>query len=292
MRPTLALFGFCLLVFVASAASQEQKAAAHNQKTSSEKSGSANDPLFVKVLPSDDSGSRAKEEKADREAKRESDQKLTEYTGQLAAYTERLANYTKLLIGVGIVQCLIFVLQLWAFAFQGMQLKRSVKVAETALTDLERPFIFADVREPVFEGVVITHGGQVSINFSRTMATVYINFVNHGKTPAILTELRVDDPAVKPSTDAFPNPIDPLTEVGDPLPEGMAVASGGTHRFAVEFLVARHDLLLDWIFFVGFLRYRDIFRKKHITGFCMRYDKSSNRLFLIGDQRYNYTRDE
>jgi hypothetical protein len=42
----------------------------------------------------------------------------------------------------------------------------------------------------------------------------------------------------------------------------------------------------------GYVRLRDIFNKRHITGFCLKFNKRDNRFLSDGDANYNYTREE
>jgi len=46
------------------------------------------------------------------------------------------------------------------------------------------------------------------------------------------------------------------------------------------------------LFFCGYVRYMDFFNKRYILGFCAMYDLHSGRFVLMGDDRYNYDREE
>ena len=46
------------------------------------------------------------------------------------------------------------------------------------------------------------------------------------------------------------------------------------------------------IFFLGFVRYEDIFRNRFVLGFCLDFERKSNRWVLSGDRDYNYCRKE
>jgi hypothetical protein len=181
---------------------------------------------------------------------------------------------------------------------------RSVKIAERALTELERPFITVDVLEV---GLVFTGNGTVTspINDFR------YQFINHGRTAAQLTELvetwpvvdRIKDPAdANKFKSVLPDPIDPAIIKGRALPFGVVVSEQrpyglSANAFAVidiQRLVVRpgfHSLGSDW-YFHGYVRYKDIFGCHYVFGFCALYDFIGRRFVPMGDDRYNYTRRE
>jgi hypothetical protein len=46
------------------------------------------------------------------------------------------------------------------------------------------------------------------------------------------------------------------------------------------------------IFFLGFVRYENIFSNRFVLGFCFEFDRNSNRWILTGNNEYNYCRKE
>jgi hypothetical protein len=46
------------------------------------------------------------------------------------------------------------------------------------------------------------------------------------------------------------------------------------------------------LYFCGYVRYMDLFIKRYILGFCAMYDFHTGRFVLMGDDRYNYDREE
>lgn len=94
----------------------------------------------------------------------------------------------------------------------------------------------------------------------------------------------------------MPNSIDPLVEAGERLPQGWAVGASKKAEFSIVMSVTADigDVMKNEksLFLLGYLRYADIFGRSHVTGFCCRYDVSTNRFMLTGDKRYNYTKTE
>jgi hypothetical protein len=191
-----------------------------------------------------------------------------------------IAAFTGVLVAVG--------------SWQGIHLRRSVKVAERALTDLERPYLFVDLsREPVFQDSrMLETGIAVLLN---PVTPIKYWLYNGGRTPAILAHRR-HEIVHTGSDEVLPTPVDPnRIEGGDPLPSGTAIDK--ECPITVDFDAARYGLgdvqiNLRGIFLIGFVRYLDIFDNSHVTGFCARYDQRTNQFVLTGDESYNYTRDE
>jgi hypothetical protein len=46
------------------------------------------------------------------------------------------------------------------------------------------------------------------------------------------------------------------------------------------------------LFLIGFVRFRDIFDKRHITLSCLKFSKRDNWFYFDGDERYNSTHQE
>jgi hypothetical protein len=184
--------------------------------------------------------------------------------------------------------------------------KRTANIAERALTELERPFLGVEVLQ---SGLSFTETGTVTSPIS----DFKYQFVNYGRTPARLTELVETWPVIKrinekeggsrySYTSVLPNPIDPTRQSGRKLPFGVVVSSGKpflltANAFAVidiQNLAVRpwfHGTGSD-LYFCGYVRYTDIFNKRYIFGFCAIFDYNSRHFVLMGDDRYNYNREE
>lgn len=124
--------------------------------------GSEANPIAVKLLNTGESDAAAAQE-AKRIAKKDAfDKSSTEWT---IALTGVLGFAT--------------ILQFGALFYQGFWLRRSVKVAERALTELERPWVFVHIKP----------GTQRYIDaFGKECAEVLFEIANYGKAPAIIED--------------------------------------------------------------------------------------------------------
>lgn len=168
--------------------------------------------------------------------------------------------------------------------------RQAAHTAERALLDLERPHVYVE----------ITSTGLVDGRLSDLPTGNFtFEFVNHGRTPAIITELADNYVPVAgdPERD-LPPPIDPSVTRGRAMPEGVIAPPSGAKSppFSERPInVTESSRLLRQrqnLFFIGYVRYRDIFGSRYITGFCAVHDRLANRFVLMGDGRYNYTRKE
>ena len=184
--------------------------------------------------------------------------------------------------------------------------KRSANIAERALTELERPFLGVEVLQ---SGLSFTETGAVTSPVSEFK----YQFINYGRTPARLTELVETWPIVNRInesedgtkyryTSVLPDPIDPTRQPGRTLPYGVVVSSDKPYPFSANAMVVidvQNLAVRPWfhgegndLYFCGYVRYIDIFNKRYILGFCAMYDFLSGRFVLMGDDRYNYNREE
>jgi hypothetical protein len=184
--------------------------------------------------------------------------------------------------------------------------KRSANIAQRALTELERPFLGIEVLQ---KGLTFTATGTVISPISEFK----YQFINYGRTPARLTELVETWPIVNRInesedgtkyryTSVLPNPIDPTKQRGRTLPYGVVVSSDRPYQLSanpLDVIDVQNLAVRPWfhgegndLYFRGYVRYMDIFNKRYILGFCAMYDVVSGRFVLMGDDRYNYNREE
>jgi hypothetical protein len=218
----------------------------------------------------------------------EQQQRTTQSTAQIgnkSSADERVADYT--LAVAWLTGVLAFsTIGLWFVT------RRSAKIAERALTELEAPFIIVKIKDPG-----IHCGPTRKITFSELKYC----FANYGRTPAhilefsdIITEANVDE--------GLPTPIDPIKEPGTPMPYGVISTPDGT---AQDFNVLTNNLnffegapyetpreITKKAFFRGFVRYGDIFGNEFVLGFCFLFDIHNNRWVLRGNENHNYCRKE
>src|SRR5205823_3912683 len=161
----------------------------------------------------------------------------------------------------------------------------SAKIAERALTELERPFV----------GIEIVNTG-FTVKDAKTDPYVMLGgdlvftFANYGRTPATITELfdefRVCGPNEAPSPinangNGVKFPYGVIVGTNKNSPESSRSQSKGIDpKVWLTFSSGESELFL-----IGFVRFRDIFDAHHITGFCLKFDKADCRFFFNGDAR-------
>jgi hypothetical protein len=97
-----------------------------------------------------------------------------------------------------------------------------------------------------------------------------------------------------------PEPIDIDTVIGIiELPPSIFIMGNGgeSQRLDYPLVVCVGDVRLidierQGIFFMGFVRYTDIFGNRYISGFCFLFSHEDNRFVLAGGSAYNYRRRE
>jgi TIR domain len=173
------------------------------------------------------------------------------------------------------------------------------------VTELERPFLGVEVLQ---SGLKFTETGTVT-----SISEFKYQFINYGRTAARLTELVETWPVVKrinekedggrySYTSILPDPIDPTKQRGRTLPYGVVVSSDRPYQLSENPLAVidvQNLAVRPWfhgegndLYFCGYVRYMDFFNKRYILGFCAMYDLHSGRFVLMGDDRYNYDREE
>jgi hypothetical protein len=83
------------------------------------------------------------------------------------------------------------------------------------------------------------------------------------------------------------------------IPTGVVVADDhpyeefdNTRAFYGEIFMENDAPLDVQMFFMGRIRYADIFDNTYVVGFCFRFDAAWSRYVRVGDHRYNYSRRE
>lgn len=256
---------------------QQNKGGAANQAAQTDKREATQPPIVVNVVQPPET----KEEQ--NEKRKERDENAT---------FQRWNTISTIVIALFTIVLAVTTIAQWNAARQsGNAAWKAANVAERGLIDLERPYIFLDLRELVFQNLVRTAGGNSSINFSRTRMPLKYGLINRGRTPAFLTELHQ-----RLVVGSMPAPIDTI----DPDLEGVVslkgqdVGAGESHPRTVELNTSDVTAIesLDRMYLIGFIRYTDIFHRKHITGFCAKFSIVENRFALIGGEQYNYTKDD
>ncbi len=180
----------------------------------------------------------------------------------------------------------------------------AAKAAAESLPILERAYLFFDkVTDIGFEFIPSVigqnlygdiHGPDICVPKGGGLG---FDVVNRGRTPAVITEVMGKSAFLQRFGTDLPPPIDVATERGDRSPPHVSVgitAPLGLHCFP-DFrnpLMTATQADEQRLFVLGYVRYTDIFRKRHRIGFCLQYVPSVPTFGVIGEDGYNYTTDE
>jgi hypothetical protein len=169
--------------------------------------------------------------------------------------------------------------------------KESVEIANRALNELEAPFISIKIVSPGLQWNV----AKTQLNFG----TLTFTYANYGRTPAIIFEGFEDVRGVDVGS-GFPPPIE--GERGPPMPWGVIAAPNGGDSGPFRVNIFAHmlgiadgnplELKNKAVFFLGFVKYGDIFGSVYTQGFCFLFDDIGNRFIEAGDEKYSYRHKE
>jgi hypothetical protein len=235
------------------------------QSSAPEQRGTPNQPLTVNVVPTREQQEAAEKETIDAKVKAARDERLIDYTGDLVL--------------VGLVQFLVFLLQLIAFIVQAIYLAKSAgemrnttaaaeRVAQDQIAhshQIERAYMSAggvpETRvvivnvpissEPFAQTIPHAQGRELTGRFE-----VHIN--NHGKTPGELMQIAIG------FCDADNIPPEPIY---DPQPFHDWIGPGTQSR-PMDHRPIPTDRPATAVY--GRLYYRDIFGGSHSSGFIQR----------------------
>lgn len=195
-----------------------------------------------------------------------------------------LVVFTGLLVVVGGAQCYLIFWTLKATEIAAI----AAKDAAEALPKIERAYVFIGTTDININSTVITT--LVGEGAQRSTRTVNSGFtiVNHGKTPAILTEIFGELHLV--------NDVKEITTIeGTPIAPGTIIEASGDKRFHLDDYEADHAKLeaasantTPKLIMTGKILYDDVLSKHRETGFCMKYDfrRREFRPMLETDRNY------
>jgi len=259
---------------------QQEETQSTTQQTAADQRGTEQSPLIVKTLPTPKT-----EEEAERE--RQEYKEKTATNRELATFTKWLAYFTG---GLVVVAALQFFTLFWEARLLRKSLATSKQAADAAKQSVEiaaqtvgtmqaqdRAYIFVKVRVWIREE-----------KFKKGLNVGEIVFINHGRTPAILTKLLC-------ATGAYFT----LPDVGswrdmEAVP-GTIINPNEDSIVSVRFTLGDGDWLNVTdnglpLVAIGCIYYEDVFGNKRETGFCWKYDYAWN-IFLPmedKDKKYNY----
>ncbi len=182
--------------------------------------------------------------------------------------------------------------------------RKTADIAERALLELEAPLLFASILDP---GIRMIPAGGDSKELVRDVLNtrrleigftdLSFLFTNFGRTPAELISY-FEDLYVVAAGDV-PPPLMPAQTEASLLPPGTFIMPNGgrseqRHR-PLASLAAKwgnYDPLRNRLFWMGFVRYRDLFGNRYVSGFCNMFFFEENRYVLAGGDEFNYRRAE
>lgn len=252
----------CISLSFAELQQTQQKGSDHNNHATSDKRGTEDIPLVIKVLPSKEAQGSAEDDRKEKAAKRKTDEDLATYTGELA-------TYTKILVGVGFVQAAIFVAQCVIFS-------RQERTAKT----IERAYVFAKVerRNPI-----------VGNNEGTALSQPIAMFINHGKTPAIIINMTGEPYVMATAPQEFVQTPDDDRR----LPEGWVIAGGEKwfdrpiNTYLTNNQIASIIAGTTKLYCAGMIRYKDILGYERRTGYCWEYLPRHDQFQFCKESRLN-----
>ena len=170
--------------------------------------------------------------------------------------------------------------------------ERSAKTAELSLLSVEIPYLYPFIRT---HGIKTQrHGTEMQqitgFNYGGDFIKYY--FRNFGRTPAEITEVF----AVVRFAAGLPSRI-PVPDRPNNVLSGRVIAAD---RESEDFPCAltpgmyasvgrgEFDPQRDIVWFMGYVRYKDIFDNEYARGFCLRFAPNDGTFFPAGGDGYNY----
>jgi hypothetical protein len=188
------------------------------QKNTQQERGTEVSPVVVKVVPTEKSKGDLDTEKA----KQESDRHLVKLTADLANYTMFLFFATAALF-LAIIGLVVVGFRQVRDARRSINAAEdSTRIAERALTELERPFVGIEIIDSGFKSELVAEE-EYYVTLEENLT---FRYVNHGRSPATIIE--TSDKFDICTANELPDPIDPNAP-GNQVPFGVIVgASGGS----------------------------------------------------------------
>jgi len=168
--------------------------------------------------------------------------------------------------------------------------KKSARVAEAALTVLEKPYVFVDRRIILSKSILeIKDFKTQNSDFLCHLGVEYF-VINHGRTPAIIknltaTMLIVANIPEHRRITGTPE-IQPAIGMAQGVPDGpLKCLSNEPATVVICDEILRGD---KFLFFYGQISYRDVFSYEYLTGFGWRYFINANIWNPEGGDEYNF----
>jgi hypothetical protein len=212
-----------------------------------------------------------------------------------AAYSQAVWAARTFWVGVGGTIAVVVTLFFTAVAARAAQSAadastRQANLAELAQTSLERPYVF------VAEITLHIRVDEIVPGYRAALAhppEVKYNFVNHGRTPAIVVNVSqsiiityCEEPSPKPDR------YDASIEGEIILPAVGKIDRGYiTHHWDKWLPTAQYDELMEGrisLFFQGKVNYADVHGARFETAYCFKYHPVLNSFSTFGGSEHNY----
>jgi hypothetical protein len=172
--------------------------------------------------------------------------------------------------------------------------ERNAKTAELALLSIEVPYLYLIVRRHGIKRGVRSKDGQPQVTgfaFGNNFLTYY--FMNFGRTPAEIIEVF----SVLQFSMGIPPPIVPTEHPLNPQAGLIVTTNGESEEFPCDltenifqiYMRGKEfnpDMHIVW--FMGYVRYNDVFGNEYIRGFCLGYAPNDDGFYAMGRDGYNY----
>ena len=240
-----------------------------HQKAKDDKRGTDASPLVIKMVNTPESKIKAE---------------------QAAKYQNDETTSSRRLVWITGILAIIAASQACVLIWQASELKKSVKAAKDAanaaqksadaLPLIERAYVFVSIP---YHYVAPDKQAPAFIQ-----GEVTVSLFNHGKTPAILNQVKV---IIEPRTNC---PSDLIGDIKSEIPPGVVISSGGKYDINYPFTFSAEQ----WgeienvnltLFCYGRIKYKDVLDNIRETGFCWDYHPIIHKCFYISDnKKLNY----
>lgn len=288
---------FLVLIYYSPAQSQQRPFTSPRpapQPTVQDQRGTDQQPLSVKIIPS---------EKTD--AERDEEQRRRDNEARLSQSADQLARFAYGLFLVAIAQLLLFGVQLWFIRGSFRDAKKAADAAKLnaeAVIDAERARIFVNIEQDTADAIRSAAKQATSpekdSNTLDASVGLFYGLKNYGKTPAIIREIGhqlVLTPELANERQYSPKnplPIEHFLGPGEQTPRGTLVCSLDRKMTLGE--AKEIQTLKNTLWFYGYVVYDDTFGFGRELRYIFHYDGGTGGRFRLDSFRemHSHKRDE
>jgi hypothetical protein len=205
----------------------------------------------------------------------EEDDRILGVQGRIADAQDRTTNLIGLMIGIGLVESVLF----GVILLITLRASRATISAARALPILERAYVF------LANDAVLAHPAELGAS-AAVGTTLNVALANHGRTPAVVRWINLNHQYLAELPEG-------VYEDHERHGAGLVLGPGETLALpAREMVLARGD----WekaqaghggVYLHGRIVYSDIFGAPHETLFCRRYDIGAGAFTLVDSEALN-----